>query len=107
MNSRIFELMDECGSSWSSGFQCSDLGVRHGSRAECPGCYWANWCESMYSISSAPLCMLPQYMASRYRTVRRAAKARFVELEEAELLKNPQGKSPHLGRKKSTVSHKI
>lgn len=39
-------------------------------------------CDRKFAASRAPLCSLPRYMASRYPTVRRAAKARFIELQE-------------------------
>ncbi len=39
-------------------------------------------CDAKFAASRAPLCSLPEYMASRYPTVRRAAKARFIELQE-------------------------
>ncbi len=39
-------------------------------------------CKEQTEASRAPLCSLPPYMASRYGKVRRAAKARFIELQE-------------------------
>lgn len=38
-------------------------------------------CKGMKDASEAPLCLLPQYMASKFIVVRRVARARFVELQ--------------------------
>lgn len=72
-------------SSGSSGsWVCPYVG-RPGSVDYCPHCKGIQTlgkiCEALYSVSTAPLCSLPQYMASRYPRVRRRANARFDELQ--------------------------
>jgi len=47
----------------------------------CDRCRWSVWCEAKTSASKAPLCSLPEYMVSRYKDVRRTARARFDELQ--------------------------
>jgi len=67
-------------SSYSSS-SCSKFG-NHGVVEYCKQCSLADWCEGVTEASKAPLDILPQYLASKYYSVRRAAKARFIELEE-------------------------
>lgn len=55
-------------------------GSRCSSYEECG--YRVN-CDAKFVASRAPLCSLPRYMASRHITVRRAARARFIELQES------------------------
>lgn len=65
------------GSSWS----CPSPGNYGHGRSDCP-CRYGPICEGVADVSRAPLCQLPEYMASRFIDVRAAAKARFIELQE-------------------------
>jgi len=41
------------------------------------------YCKELSLVATAPLSILPHYLVSWYPGVREAAKARFIELEEA------------------------
>jgi len=72
-------------SSSFASFSCPHVG-EYGEHEECK-----NWCvgnirercQSIHSASRAPLCQLPQYVAHYEASVRQAASARFIELQEA------------------------
>jgi len=48
----------------------------------CKVCAYTDWCKEATEASKAPLGMLSQYLTSKRQSVRKAAKARFIELEE-------------------------
>lgn len=75
--------MDPSGSSSVSGHSCSHVGDYDDGDKYCPYCSWQVKCKEQTEASRAPLCELPPYMASRYFTVRQAARARFIELQES------------------------
>lgn len=67
-------------SSWSaSSISCPSVGNFGWSNSYCP-CIYSHVCKPETEASRAPLCLLPEYMVSRYATVRKAARARFDEI---------------------------
>lgn len=72
-------------SSTGSGF-CVQFGGQYGRHDRCNSrekCGYHVNCDAKFAASRAPLCQLPKYMVSRHITVRRAARARFIELQES------------------------
>jgi len=73
--------------SGGSGFSCAHVG-EYGGHGNCvklwcmPGT--RKRCKLLFEVSRTPLCQLPQYMVHYITSVRQAASARFIELQEEE-----------------------